>query len=63
MAAQREVRLDPLLEGRKPDLVEPLDRALRERLVREVGERWAAPERQCLAEELGGTLRFPSASS
>ena len=44
--AEREVRVDALLQRVQAQLLEPLDLALRERLVREVGERRAAPERR-----------------
>ena len=42
---EREVGVDPPLEGREPQLLDPPDRRLRERLVCEVGQRSAAPER------------------
>ena len=46
VAAEREVGLDPILERGEPQVLEPPDLVLRERLVREVGERRAAPERE-----------------
>src|SRR6185437_16779427 len=49
--AERELGLRPLLDERQPQLVQPRDLALRERLVRELGERLAAPERERLAVE------------
>ena len=51
--AERELGLDPLLERREPQLLEPLDGRARERLVREVGERRPAPEVERLAEQRG----------
>ena len=51
--AEREVGLDPLLERREPQLLEPLDGRARERLVGEVGERRPAPELERLAEQRG----------
>ena len=50
MATQRQVRLDPLLERDYPQLLEPRDLRLRERLVREVGESRAAPERESVGQ-------------
>ena len=46
VAPEREVRVDPELDRRQPDLLEPGDRRLGEALVGEVGERRAAPQRQ-----------------
>ena len=42
VAAQDELRLDPLLERGQPDLLQPLDRDPGEGLVCEVGERITA---------------------
>ena len=42
--AQREVRVDPILERREPLLLEPPDLALRERLIGEVRQWWPAPQ-------------------
>ena len=39
VTAQRELGVDPSLDRREPDLLEPLDRGPCERLVREIGER------------------------
>jgi hypothetical protein len=50
VAAEREPGLDALLERREPQVVEPRDLRLRERLVGEVGERRAAPECHRLVE-------------
>jgi hypothetical protein len=60
VSANGEVRLDPLLDCGEPDLLEPLDRGLREGVVGEVGEWCSAPEGECLAEEIGGDVRFSS---
>ena len=62
MSAQREVRVDPPFDRREPDLLEPLDRRPRERLVREVGQRSTAPEAERRSQELRGLLRVPSAT-
>ena len=51
---EREVRVDALLERREPQLLEPRDLRLRERLVGEVGERRATPEREGLTQLLRG---------
>jgi hypothetical protein len=48
--AEREIGLDPLLERRDVQLHQTSDLRLRERLVREVGERRPTPQRQCLAQ-------------
>jgi hypothetical protein len=59
VAAARQVGVDALLERGEPQLVQPCDLGLRERLVGEVGERRAAPQRERLAQLLGraGGLR------
>jgi hypothetical protein len=49
--AERELRLGVLLDEREPELLEPRDLRLRERLVRELGERLAAPGRERLREQ------------
>jgi hypothetical protein len=41
-----ELGIDPLLDRSQTQLLEPRDLALGERLVGEIGERGAAPERQ-----------------
>lgn len=51
--AEGEIGLDPPLERGQAQLLEPGDRRLRERLVGEVGERWAAPEGEGLAQHVG----------
>ena len=45
------VGLDPLLERRQPQLLEPFGLVPRERLVLELGQRRAAPERERLLEQ------------
>ena len=56
VAAEREIGLDPLLQRDRAQLLEPGDLRLRERLVEEVGERGATPERERLAQRaLGGS--------
>ena len=54
VAPEREIRLDPLLERDGAQLLEPRDLGLGERLVEEVGERRAAPERERLAQRALG---------
>ena len=51
MPAEREVGVDPLLERREAQLLEPLAGRGGERLVGEVGERRPAPEVERLAEQ------------
>ena len=58
VAAEGEPRLDELLVRRDPQLVEPGDGGLRERLVREVGERGAAPEDEGALERGGRGRRM-----
>ena len=41
--AERKLSIDPLLQGRQPELPEPVDRRLRKRLVREIGKRRSSP--------------------
>ena len=57
VAAERELRLDELLARGDPQLLEPGDLGLRERLVGEVGQRRAAPERERALERGGGRRR------
>ncbi len=59
--AEREVGVDPHLDREQVHLLEAPDRRLRERLVDEIGERGAAPERERLAQPLGGLLRLGGA--
>ena len=56
VAAEREVGVDTLLERAEPQLLEPRDLGLGERLVGEVGERRPAPQRERLAELLRAAL-------
>jgi len=51
VTAERELRVDPLLERGHAQLVEPCRRQPRELLVVEIRERRAAPEGQRLAQE------------
>ena len=51
MAAERELGLDQLFQCRDSQLGEPRDVALRERLVGEIRERRAAPQRQRVLEQ------------
>ena len=60
MAPKREVRLDPLLQRDGAQLFEPGYLRLRERLVEEIGERGAAPEREPVAQRALGGSRVSS---
>ncbi len=61
VAAEPELGLDPVLGRREPQLVEPRDLALDERVVAEIRERLPTPERQRLLQELGGlAVRAPA---
>jgi hypothetical protein len=51
LAAERQVRVDAVLERREPQLLQPRDLALRVRLAAELGERLAVPERERVAQE------------
>ncbi len=51
MVAELEVRRDPILERSRPNLLEPADLIVGERLVAQVGERRPAPERERVGEE------------
>ena len=57
VAAERELRLEPASTRGQPQLLEPRDRPLGERLVREVGQRGAAPERRAPRAALRGGAR------
>ena len=56
MTAEREVGLDPILDCRETKLLESRDLALRKRLVDEVGQGGAAPERERFPERTGSRL-------
>ncbi len=58
VTAERKVGVDPPLERRQPQLLDPRDRRLRERGVREVGERRPAPKSERLAQLLRRDLRL-----
>jgi len=58
VTTQLEVGLDPVLEGGQTKILEPPDLVLRERLVGEVGQRGAAPERERLVETAGRSCRL-----
>ena len=58
---EREVGLDALLDRLEPKLLHTPNRRLRERLIGDVGQRPAAPQRQGLAEHRGSTRRLGSA--
>jgi len=60
MASTLQVRGDPILRDGEPQLLEPADLGLRERLVREVAERTASPEVECAGEGVSGCLGIAS---
>ncbi len=53
-----EIRLDPQLGGGEMQLLQSPDRRLCEGVVRELGQRRAAPQRECLAERLRSLRRL-----
>ena len=55
--AERQPRVDLQLQGRRAQVGEARDVALGERLVGEIGERLAAPEREAFVEPGGGLPR------
>ena len=64
--AELELRLDPVLERRQPQLLQPPRLGLRERLEREVGERCTAPQLRApraarAARSRAGSLARPPA--
>ena len=59
VAPECELGVDPSLDRREPNLLEPLDRGPGERLVREIGERGAAPEPERLPQQVGRLLGLP----
>ena len=54
MPSEREIRFEPLLETPETALLEPGGLRRSERLEGQVGERRPSPERESLAESLGG---------
>lgn len=50
VATGAQVGVDPLLQRREPQLLEPCDLRLRERLVGEVSEWWPAPQAERFAQ-------------
>jgi hypothetical protein len=56
VAPECEIGVDAVLQRAEPQLLETEDLTLGERLVRDVGERGAAPECERLTEELRGRL-------
>ena len=54
LAAERELRVDPLLDRGEPQLLEPLDLDARERLELEVRKRPALPQRSAARKRLRG---------
>jgi hypothetical protein len=61
MAAELEVGVDSALEGCKPEILEFLDLALGEGLVREVCKRRATPEGEARTKRVGGMVASPAA--
>src|SRR5262249_44221645 len=54
MAPELELRVDPLLERRQPEVIQTFDHRARERLVVEVGKRCSAPQTERLPKEVRG---------
>ena len=54
--AELEVGLEPVAPRLQPQLLEPLRLLERDRLVGEVGERMAAPQRERLGEKVAGSF-------
>ena len=52
VGSQRQIGLDPVLQRRQPRFLQPCDRSLRERLVRELGKRLSPPQPQRRAQPL-----------
>src|SRR4051794_39013164 len=61
MTLALELRVDPLLDGGEPQLLEPADLGRRERLEREVGQRVAPPESERVAQRGWATRRIEPA--
>ena len=59
VGTQRQIRLEPLLQRGKPQLLELGDRRLRERLIAEICQRCPSPHRQRGSQRAGGLLRVP----
>ena len=57
--AESEFGVDPSLDRREPDLLEPLDRCPGERLVCEIGQGAAAPEPERGPQQVGRLTRLP----
>ena len=57
VAAEIEIRGDSVLEHRDAELFEAADLGLCKRLVAEVGERPATPQRESTIESIGGASR------
>ena len=58
VATTGQVGVDPLLQRRPAQLLEPGDLVLDEGFVGEVGQRGAAPQRERPAQQVGGTRRL-----
>ena len=50
MAAGRQIGIDPILQRREPQLLQPGDLALRERLAPQIGQRLPPPQRQRITQ-------------
>ncbi len=62
MATTGEISVDPPLERDEAKLLQPPDRRLGERLIGDIRERSAVPERECLPQLRGGNGRLGVAS-
>ncbi len=57
MPTEREIRLDPVLQRRQPDLLEPVPRGPGERPARDAGERLSAPQIERVTQPRGARRR------
>ena len=61
--AESQIRLDPLLQARQVQLLQPHDLGLRERFVAKISQRGTLPQRQRLAQRPGSLCRGPGRES
>ena len=61
MAAGRQIGVDPILQRRQPQLLQPGDLALRERLAPQIGQRLPPPQRQRITQHRPSDHRDPPA--
>src|SRR5262249_8372051 len=63
MSAERQVGLDPIADRRQPELLQPRDLTLGERLTPEIGQRLAVPERERIAQTRRALARVITCAS